>query len=325
MRASSGSSRRVTVALALSLLVCAGVPALAPAQESAQEQVPADFEVTSEGRPLHLDTLHLIIQVDEPDLYQVLQFMTVTNAGEKAWAGGPALRDGRPAGIVIPLPLGATTVRSAPFPNPEDALPSDLQIDADRVMDPRPVPPGGRQVAVTYDLRGEGEPVLVDIEVPYPAQSVSVLLGGAAAQGIEIRDSNLQQQPDEQIGDQQFALWTGEALAPGSRVQFTLGPVAEPLSTRNLAIAGFGLALILAAAATLRGDPMPPDAAGQRRRMVAEIAELDLLHDREEIGAAEYFQRRGSAIEYLSLLDEALARAEAGRGSLPPAGASAGA
>jgi hypothetical protein len=265
-------------------------------------------DVATDGRPLHLDTLHLIFQIDEPGVYRVLQFMTVSNAGDTAWAGGPELRDGRRAGVLIPLPAAASTVRPAPFPTAEDALPSDLQIDPGQVLDPRPVPPSGRQVAVTYDLVSEGEPVPVELEVPYPTQSVSILIGGAAASAVRLTDTNLTEKPSETIGDNQFELWTAEALAPGTVVRFTLGPTTSPLSTQTLALVGLGLALVLAALATLRGDAVPPDARRHRNELIAGVAALDRQHEREELGDAEYFQRRGAAIEQLMLLDEALGR-----------------
>lgn len=266
-------------------------------------------EVTAYGRPLHLDTLHMIIQIDEPGVYRVLQFMTVSNAGETAWAGGPELRDGRRAGIIVPLPAGASgTIRAAPFPSETDALPPDMQIDVDRVLDPRPVPPGGRQVAVTYDLVSDGEPVPVLIEVPYPTQSVSVLIGGAAASSVVLTDTSLQQQPAETIGDNTFELWTAEAVGPGTEVRFTLGPSANPLSTQTLALFGLGLALVLASLATLRGDAPPAHAREQHEILVERAALLDLQYDEDAIGAVEYFHRRGAAIEQLMLLEAAMGR-----------------
>lgn len=287
-------------------LVVAGLLAVSPAAASAQSM----DEVSIEGRPLHLDTLHLIFQIDEPGVYRVLQFMTVTNAGDVAWAGGPELRDGRRAGVVIPLPDGASTVRAAPFPTPEDALPSDLQIDPGRVMDPRPVPPSGRQVAVTYDLISDGDPVPVVLELPYPTQSVSILVGGAAASGVRLTETNLSQQPNEQIGDGEFELWTAQALGPGTEVRFTLGPAASPLSTATLALIAMGIALVLAALATLLGGGVPADAERHRRDLIEEVARLDAEHEERDLGDAEYFRRRGAAIEQLMLLDEAMGRTE---------------
>lgn len=289
---------------AYAALVVAALLAVSPAATSAQ----SIGEVSTEGRPLHLDTLHLIFQVDEPGVYRVLQFMTVTNAGDVAWAGGPELRDGRRAGVVIPLPDGASTVRPAPFPTPEDALPSDLQIDPRQVMDPRPVPPSGRQVAVTYDLIGDGEPVPVVLELPYPTQSVSILVGGAAASGVRLTDTNLSQQPNEQIGDGEFELWTAQALGPGTEVRFTLGPASTPLSTATLALIAMGIALVLAALGSLLGGGVPADAERHRRDLIEEIARLDGAHDEKGLGDAEYFRRRGAAIEQLMLLDEAMGR-----------------
>ena len=106
----------------------------------------AVFPVTGEGNPLHIDTLHVIIQADDPTVFRVLQFMTVSNAGLAAYAGGPLLSDGTLSRTGDPLPDLASAVSPAPFPTPEDALPpADADIGPGRVLDARPVPPTGRK------------------------------------------------------------------------------------------------------------------------------------------------------------------------------------
>lgn len=277
------------------------------------------FPVVSEGRPLHVETLHLIVQVDDPQRYRVLQFMTVINTGEAAFAGGPELSDGRRAGLVIPLPPGAESVRAAPFPSPEDALDeAESEFGSDRVLDARPVPPEGRQVAVTYDLVSKnGEPVPVRLALPYPAQSVSLMLGGSVADAVEITESMLEPRPAEKIGDQDYALWTAEALQPGSEIVFTIGPARHRLSTQTWALIGLCSSLVLAMAASLHGGNMR---YGEQARdhLVQDVAELDREHQAGRVDSGEYFRRRGAAIESLLLLDQQLggrlrARTKSGR------------
>lgn len=264
-------------------------------------------EVTSEGRPLHLDTLHIIIQADEPTLYRVLQFVTVSNAGGAPWAGGPPLADGSPAGLVLPLPETAREVLPAPFPSAAEALPDSMEVQPGRVLDPRPVPPGGRQAALTYELVADDGPVEVILPLLYPTQSVSVLVGGAAAAGLRLDQTNLQQRPSEQIGQDQFDLWTAESLQPGSEVRFRIGPPDGGLPASAYALIGLALGMVLVIAGSLRR----PDEGRYRELradLVRSIAELDRLHRESAIGDAEYHGRRGRSLERLRMLDERIGR-----------------
>jgi len=260
--------------------------------------------VAREGRPLHLDTLHLIVQTDDPGLLRVLQFMTVSNAGVAAFAGGPVLSSGVPSGLVIPLPVGATNVRPAPFPNAEAALTAELaQFDSDRVLDARPVPPGGRQVAVTYELTVPSGGADVALLLPYPTQTVSLMLGGGGREILELSSDQLMAQQAEMIGDQQYDLWTAEALAPGIELRFNVGPPGISLTPAQIGMLGSGLGLLLAVAGSIFGGVSKPYAARQRQVILAAIAELDDAHDAGTVEERDYFVRRGKHLERLALLD----------------------
>ncbi len=260
--------------------------------------------VVREGRPLHLDTLHLIVQADEPGMLRVLQFMTVSNAGEAAFAGGPQLADGRPAGVVIPLPAAATNVTPAPFPNPRDALdPQQAQVGSDRILDPRPVPGNGRQVAVTYELPLNEGDVDVNLLLPYPTQSVSLLLGGPGAQALTLKSGQLQAEPAEMIGDQQYALWIASALPPGTELRFTVAPPGISLTPGQIGLLCAGTGLLLAVAATLLGGGSSEYRAQQKESLIVAVAALDDSHAQGDISDVEYFRRRARELDRLALLD----------------------
>lgn len=261
--------------------------------------------VARDGRPLHLDTLHLIVQADEPGLLRVLQFMTVSNAGAAAFAGGPQLADGRPAGLVIPLPAGAANVRPAPFPTPESALdPPNAEFGSDRVLDARPVPPVGRQVAVTYELETSSGRLDLELLLPYPTQTASLLLGGAVRDQITLRSDQLQLQEPEMIGEDQYDLWSAEALAPGTELAFTFAPPGISLSVERISILSVGIALLVAVAGSVFGGRSRGHAERQRAALVRAIADLDEAHAAGNVEWSEYFHRRGRELEKLSLLDD---------------------
>ncbi len=261
------------------------------------------YPVLREGRPLHLDTFHLIAQIDEPAVLRVLQFMTISNAGVAAYAGGPALNDGRPAGIVIPLPSAATNVRPAPFPSPAAALSTeDAQFDSDRILDPRPVPPDGRQVAVTYDLPVDAE-IDVLLQLPYPTQSVTLLLGGTARDTIELSSDQLVSEGQQSIGDQQYDLWSVSALQPGTPVQFSVGPPGLAVSPGQWSLIAMGVGLLIASIASLLGGASEQFTQRQRADIVARIAQLDDSHAAGDLSDGDYFARRGRELEKLDLLE----------------------
>lgn len=260
--------------------------------------------VAHEGRPLHLDTLHLIVQADEPGFLRVLQFMTISNAGEAAFAGGPRLADGRPAGIVIPLPAAASNVRPAPFPTVEDALdPEQAQFDSDRVLDARAVPADGRKVAVTYELSLTGGDADVSLVLPYPTQSVSLLLGGELAEDLTLTSDLLRSEPAELIGDQQYELWVAETLQPGTELTFTIAPSGLTLTPGQIGLFGAGAGLLLAVAGSVLGGGSREYRAGQRQSVIVAVAALDDSHEAGEIDDSKYFRRRGRELDCLALLD----------------------
>ena len=260
--------------------------------------------VAHEGRPLHLDTLHLIVQADEPGFLRVLQFMTISNAGEAAFAGGPRLADGRSAGIVIPLPTAASNVRPAPFPTAEDALdPGQAQFDSDRILDARVVPADGRQVAVTYELSLTGGDADVSLVLPYPTQSVSLLLGGEFAEDLTLTSDLLRSEPAELIGDQQYELWVAETLQPGTELAFRIAPSGLTLTPGQIGLFGAGAGLLLAVAGSVLGGGSREYRAGQRQAVIMAVAALDDCHEAGEIDDSEYLRRRGRELDRLALLD----------------------
>jgi len=260
--------------------------------------------VAREGRPLHLDTLHLIVQADDPSFLRVLQFMTISNAGDAAFAGGPQLADGRSAGIVIPLPAGATNVSPAPFPNAEEALnPAHAQFDSDRILDARPVPADGRQVAVTYELSLTAGNAEASLLLPYPTQNVSLLLGGEGAQALTLRSEQLRSEQAEMIGDQQYQLWVARALQPGTELTFTIAPPGLTLTTGQVGLLVAAAGLLLAVVGSFVGGGSTEYRAEQRLAVIAAVAALDDSHEAGDISDGDYFYRRGREFDRLALLD----------------------
>jgi len=240
----------------------------------------------------------------DPSFLRVLQFMTISNAGDAAFAGGPQLADGRSAGIVIPLPAGATNVSPAPFPNAEEALnPAHAQFDSDRILDARPVPADGRQVAVTYELSLTAGNAEASLLLPYPTQNVSLLLGGEGAQALTLRSEQLRSEQAEMIGDQQYQLWVARALQPGTELTFTIAPPGLTLTTGQVGLLVAAAGLLLAVVGSFVGGGSTEYRAEQRLAVIAAVAALDDSHEAGDISDGDYFYRRGREFDRLALLD----------------------
>ena len=261
------------------------------------------FPVTREGRPLHLDTLHLIVQADEPGSLRVLQFMTVSNAGEAAFAGGPQLADGRTSGIVIPCRPPPRTSNPRPSERGGCAESRERAIRQRPHSRRTPVPAVGRQVAVTYDLLlTEGE-VAVSLLIPYPTQSVSLLLGGAGARALTLESDQLHAEQPEMIGDQPYELWMTSALQPGTELTFTLAPQGMTLTPGQFGILAAAAGLLLAVAGSMLAGGSDQYRAEQRHVVLAAVAALDDSHAAGDISDGDYFHRRGRELDRLALLD----------------------
>jgi len=260
--------------------------------------------IAREGRPLHLDTLHLIVQADDPGLLRVLQFMTVSNAGAVPFAGGPQLDDGRQAGLVIPLPAGAISVQPAPFPTPKTSLdPATAQFGSDRILDARPVPVAGRQVAVTYALPPPQERAEVALLLPYPTQEVSLLLGGTGRAELTLQSDILAAESSELIGEEEYDLFTAQALSPGTDLTFEFTAPGFTLSVKQVSVLGVGIALLAAVAGSVFGGQSGAQSDRHRASIVDAITTLDDAHAAGTLDESDYFERRGRELERLSLLE----------------------
>lgn len=295
---------RMLISLAaLATLSSAGGPsAYAHGSNPSQTGSDTPAATTSEGMPLHVDVFHLILNVVEPGFYQVAQVMSVRNVAEQAYLGGPISSDGRRAGLIIPLPVGAIEVHPLP-PSQNDLDPSSLVLEEGRLLDLRAVPPGTLQAAISYELVAGPEGQEVEIALPYPTRTVSLLIGGAAFDAVQIEASQFVRQQPVSLGDKTFAQWTTEMLDAGSTVRFRVGPAASSLSAATWALLGLGISLLVAIAVSLFGGRRGINFEAQRQQIIHRIAFLDQRKEAGRISASDYFTQRGNALEQLLALE----------------------
>ena len=253
------------------------------------------FTVGSDASNPHINVLHMIINVLQPGVYQVIQLVEVLNPGETAGFTGESF-DGHEIGLVIPVPPTAANV--APVEQIGGLDPSRLSLDGNRLVDLRPLPPGVHQMVIQYELLPGTGGADIELTVPYPTAQVTIL-AGPGIDSVEIRsDQLIEQPPATDIPGGPFAYWTSDVLGSGDTLRFRLGPQRPTLSTASWSLLALAVAFLASAVASIWGGRSPGEPQ-QRALFVAQIAQLDRDHDRGRISGSDYHARRGQAIEQL--------------------------
>ena len=253
------------------------------------------FTVSSDPSNPHINVLHMVINVLQPGVYQVIQLVEVLNPGETAGFTGESF-DGREIGLAIPVPPTAANV--APVEQIGGLDPSRLSLDGNRLLDLRPLPPGVHQMVIQYELHPGTGGADIELTVPYPTAQVTVL-AGPGIDSVEIRsDQLIEQPPATDMPGGPFAYWTSDVFASGDTLRFRLGPQRPMLSTASWSLLALAVALLASSAASIWGG-RSSEQPQQRALFVAQIAQLDRDHDSGLISGSDYHARRGQAIEQL--------------------------
>jgi len=287
----SRSAARCPALLAAALLVAL---AAAPAAGAPAVQDPGTAQPDSAAVPptLHIDILHIVLNLVEPGVYQAIQVMNVINVGEEPARAGPAVGELR-AGMIIPVPTGALEI--APVTGFAGLATIELAMEGGQLLDLQPVPPGTHQVAVQYTLFVAEEGSDFEITLPYPTAEVSLLVG-PGLESTRVESAQMAELEPQQIsGRGVYASWRSDVLAPGDALRFRLGPERPALSVEAWALLGLAAALFAGAAASLWGSRRLPDPEA-RGRLIAEIAALDDAHAAGGIADNDYYARRSEAI-----------------------------
>ncbi len=253
------------------------------------------FTVSPDASNPHINVLHMIINVLQPGIYQVIQLVEVLNPSETAGFTGESL-DSREIGLVIPVPPTAANV--APVEQIGGLDPSRLSLDGNRLLDLRPLPPGVHQMVIQYELHPGTGGADIELTVPYPTAQVTVL-AGPGIDSVEIRsDQLIEQPPATDMPGGPFAYWTSDVFASGDTLRFRLGPQRPMLSTASWSLLALAVALLASSAASIWGV-RSSEQPQRRALLVAEIAQLDSDHDGGHLNDSDYHARRGHAIEHL--------------------------
>jgi hypothetical protein len=247
------------------------------------------FDTSSTAPPVAVGQRHVVVRRPaEGGGRNVLELVTLVNRGDRTriapdssapvWAGR--------------LPRGASAFQVGEG----DITGEAVTLRGDRVVVTAPIPPGSKQLTMTYVVPGESE---LAVPLDQPADRLLVLLEDTAATLVE---GPLERRGVEVFDDTPFALFDGAVPAGAGAAVFRLGS-GGGLSAETVAVVVAGLAALLLAAALpllLRRRPAAvavPAGADTPEALARAIAALDAAFetgDRSPAAETAYRERRAA-------------------------------
>lgn len=259
------------------------------------------YETTAEPTAISVSRNHVIIDFSDNQM-RVAELYILTNSADRAYVGdGATLR--------LDLPAGAENVS---FDDPRMAQSASIEDGA--VVDTLPVPPGDRQILLSYDIPYTGRTAAFEKELSYPTQNLNLLVADV---GIAVDAGDMVAgDPVATQANTQFLNYTQRDLPAGHELSVQLSDlprggsgatVSVPVD-RSGTLRWFGLGLVLAALMfvvvypTLRPrvvrDELPEGQTARavlrrrRRALLEELAELDDDFDAGAVTEVDYVEER---------------------------------
>lgn len=241
------------------------------------------YESTSDASVIHIDQLHLILDVRQDSLL-IEQVWVVSNTSDRTFSN----EDG--TSLFIAVPASASDVRFdsnepfaryAPVPN--------------GFADTEAVRPGYRshQILFSFVLPYDGQSLDVTIPLAYPAQNINLLMPDV---GVRLSSNQLAAAGVRQAQGMTYLVFSAQALAAGQTLSFRLSGPAPATAYHNSlwAIGGVILAMIavITGALVWRRQARQASAAREKERLLDEIAALDDAYEAGEIAPLAYQAQR---------------------------------
>jgi mono/diheme cytochrome c family protein len=175
----------------------------------------AIYELTEDAAVLSINALVTQVNATTSGL-EIAQVLQITNSGDRAYTTSQTTPDGRPVGIVVPLPPGAFV------PGFTEANRYAFIPETFTVVDTAPVLPGdGHLIQLIYLINYAGSAIIEQV-LSYPLDGTARLL----VRPPEIRVSGGEQFPpiaQENIGQNVYAAYGRElTLAAGETIRYEL-------------------------------------------------------------------------------------------------------
>lgn len=263
------------------------------------------YGTTTDDAAISVGRNHIIVDFADNGL-QVAEMYVFRNSGDRAYVGaGETIRFGLPAGA-----------QNLSFDDPR--MSQSTELVENQVVDTLPVPPGNRQVLVSYTVPYDGQSVTFQKGITYQTQNLNVLVPDV---GVEVEAALLQ--ADEPVSTQastQFLNYTGQDVPAGEELVLKLsnlprgntgagaGSSVSVPPDRSGTLRWFGVGFVALALTFALAYPalrprllaeklLEDDATGavlrrQRQMLLEEMAELDDAYDAGEVAENPYTDTR---------------------------------
>ena len=284
------------------------------AGESSLETTVSVYEPTDDDSAITIERAHWIVD-SQPGALVVGQIYAYSNSSDRAFTGKTVEGTEIPVTVAISLPPGAVEIT---FENGE--LGGRFQQVGHTIYDTAPVVPGAgtRQVIVRYALPYNGTSTEFAGSLPYPAQSLNLLVSELPGMAIEV--TGLASMGPQDIQGEIYQMWQSETVTPDLVVTAKLSGLLEAgeldpraaqtsdgtqtavPSARVPQLEGWtpwvlGGVLLIGLAGVFAWSwrarmAQPGDERPQRAELLQRIAKLDDLHAVGEISDDNWQQQR---------------------------------
>lgn len=266
---------------------------LSPSSPSAMHDATV-FDFSSRTAPVRIDAAHWIVAAGD-GIIEVTEVYQIVRQGHLRAAVEEDLRFALPAGYRHFLPG-------------EGIDGKDVRLEDDGFVLKSALEPGEHQFVFTYHMPADRFPVRIEHELPFPADAVDVLVHPETA---TVGSATLSMRGVESLGDRQFLYLSQEQVPAGRPVSLVVSSL-DGGGVRAPGPGAFTPVAIAVGVSALFALPMRRALTGRRskrseraearRRLVEEIAVLDLRHEAGEVSEVDHRAARTALMNRLLIV-----------------------
>lgn len=193
-------------------------------------------QTTEDPSVLRIDQAHLILDTQNGAL-QALEMLQISNQSEKLFIGDEALAEGKRLVIRFILPRGAQGTQI------EQGFEECCLIEIPEGFGwTHPIPPGMQEVGYSYVVPYQGRHDTFQKVVPYPIQSLDILVRGFK---IESKETPLKESPPVSILDREYHHFTVEGIPAGGILKLEISSLPLNIKSSLWVALGFGIFLLV--------------------------------------------------------------------------------
>ncbi|MBI4304000.1 MAG: hypothetical protein HY665_06670 [Chloroflexi bacterium] len=253
------------------------------------------YDSTTEDKAIKVESAHTIIYAEQGNLL-VKSYSLFGNDANLTYIGSKQLAPDKKETLKFFLPAGATEMEYG-----LDLMECCIIIGGEVLSDTMAVLPGSKEIAYTYKLPYKADAYTFTQKFDYSTGRFDLLV--QQGDGISVSASNLVQEQPVSIEGKNFNRYSLQDISAGDVLDVQLSGLPKGSGSSVVRVLTFGLvALALAGGVgyvvTKRKTPQPVPvraentSAGDKRRLLAELARLDDDFDAGRIGEDAYNRQR---------------------------------